>query len=166
MRDLQGEAEGLVQISWSLDIINYHMEPPCHWDHLVRGSSLRVVQVDSRAMILAHLQNAMERQAAECCLVTIPHPHPPPHHTYGFPDSRHSPMTLCQIISLHHSKASSAPPFCFSSETLQTADPESCIPGRATELFLLGFQTYQKTNVTDFLDSEKNRLRSQIFKLL
>lgn len=127
---------------------------------------MRVVQVDSRAMIFASLQHAMRRQEAECCLVTIPHPHPPPHHTYGFPDSRHSPPTLCQIISLHHSKASSAPHSAPLQEYCRPLIQSPVFQAGATELFLLGFQTDQKTDITDFLDSEQNRLQSQIFKWL
>lgn len=76
-RDLQGQAGVLVRITWSSDIINYLMEPPCNWDHPVRGRFLLVVQVDVRAMAINRLQTAKEREAAECRLVNIPHLHLP-----------------------------------------------------------------------------------------
>ena len=163
MRDLQGEAEGLVQISWSLDVINHPTEPPCQRRRLVRGSSLRVVQVESRLWSEPTHRTQWRDRPLDAAL-SLPLTHTLLHitHTVSLtldtllrPPAGSSVFIIPRLRVRHHS--ASLPKHCrplIQSPVFQAA---------ATELFLLGFQSYQKTSITDFVDSEKKRLWSNIY---
>lgn len=62
------------------------MEPPCNWDHLVRGSFLQVEffsgMTDSRTMVLGSLQSKSRELKLNVAL-SYPHLHPPPYHLWS-----------------------------------------------------------------------------------